>query len=100
MAEQFVQLAEQRTDGADFVERFIQKAAPDVMATQSGESGIHRVKAQELLIMDTAFLKTFLTDQVLKDVGASMLRFTGYQNLAQAVVKPYSQPVGFGTPPG
>lgn len=101
-AQQFIRVIEEKTNGADIVEQFVQKAAPGVMANRLGEPGVHRVQATELVILDTRFLNNLLTarNRELFNENSSLLvgpRFLG--SVDQAVVKQYSQPIGFGTPP-
>lgn len=101
-AQQFIQLVEEKSNGADIVEQFVQKATPGVMASNLGESGAYRVQASELVVLDTKFLNNLLTQrnkELLSTSNAAWIGQRFLESVNKAVVKPYFQPVGFGTPP-
>ncbi|MDO8573794.1 MAG: hypothetical protein Q7R77_03520 [Candidatus Daviesbacteria bacterium] len=101
-AQQFIQLIEEKDNGADIVEQFVQKAAPGVMASNLGESGAYRVQASELVVLGTKFLNNLLTQRNSELLSMSNANWIGsrfLESVDKAVVKPYSQPVGFGIPP-
>lgn len=101
-AQEFMQLVKEKRDGADMMERFIQKVAPGVMASKFGEPGIYRVQASELVLLDETFQRNLLVarDSIsLKQPNAPIVGQLFLEHADRAVLKQYSQPVGFGTPP-
>lgn len=99
-AQAFIKLIEDRGDGADITERFIQKAAPGVMATRLGEPGVNRVQASELVIIDEPFQRNFMPNELLQTDGTGIFSVRALLgNVEKAPIKSYSQPVGFGKPP-
>lgn len=101
-AQQFIQLIEEKNNGADIMEQFVQKAAPGVMANKQGELGVYRVQSSELEILDTKFLNNLLTarnQELFNPSNGLMIGPRFLESVDSAIVKQYSQPVGFGTPP-
>jgi len=101
-AQDFIQLVEEKSNGADIVEQFVQKAAPGIMASNKDQPGVHRVQASELVILDGKFLTDLLgarNSQLRHQANENLIGVRFLESVDKAVVKPYSHPVGFGTPP-
>lgn len=100
-AQRFIDVVKEREDGADVAMRFLQKAAPGALAQTSADKGIHWVQSSELVVCDDQFQMSFLTEEMLKDQSSTYFDIQrGFlNNVNKAVRKPYSQPVGVGTPP-
>jgi len=96
-AGEFTRLIQDREDGADIAERFLQKAAPGLLAKDGQSSGIRRAVSGELIILSPQLASKALVESNSMVYGSD--KRVKEMIDREAVRKAYSVPAGTGAAP-